>query len=252
LQKENKELMVKAKTLQEKVAPINLLNHLEPKGEVLTVDRATGQTVYINLGSLDRVKENLTFSIYPRGVKPKPGVERKGSLEVVQVLGAHQSKCRVTEVVSANRDPIMPGDQLYNPTWSPTLREHVAIAGNIDLSGDGSDDSAELVRNLEKQGIIVDAYLDPRDGTVKGRGLSGETNYLVLGAEIPQHQDKIMEIRRQAAAQGVTVVPARRYLALIGYRLPPGTTGGDWKVSSVLTPGPAAAPMENPAPGDGR
>ena len=47
------------------------------------------------------------------------------------------------------------------------MREHVAIIGLIDLMGDGKDNTAELVRNLTRQGIIVDAYLDLKDKTLK-------------------------------------------------------------------------------------
>jgi hypothetical protein len=259
LESELRNLSALAKKLEEKVAPVNLLDHDQAKGEIVQLDR-TGETVYINLGSGDRVNPGLTFSIYPRGVKPRhdfdplnavcptcgaahkywnkkvPGLDRKGAIEVVEVLGPHLAKARVTGVTSGTRDPLMAGDQLYNASYNPNLREHVAVIGTIDLTGDGSDDSAEFVRNLEQQGVIVDAYLDPKDGSLKGKGLGEETNYLIVGGP-NQYNDKIIELRAQAAKTGVTIVSARKFIALIGYRLPPTSAS-----AGTYTPGydPAA------------
>ncbi|MCS6851881.1 MAG: hypothetical protein NZ700_12020 [Gemmataceae bacterium] len=282
LVKEKKDLEAKAQKLEANIGKIDLLDYDQPKGKILSVDR-DGTMAYIDLGSADNVKPKLTFSIF--GSAPgKPGSVRKGALEVVQVLGQHLSLARITDnynldlgslraamellkkhggvdpkaadrvienlenvQVNQRRTPIISGDLLYNAAWSPTLREHVAIAGLIDLTGDGLDNSDVLKRDLEAQGIIVDAYLDPRDGTVHGPGISRQTNYLILGETI--HPSRMKELVDQATELGVTQVTARRFLALIGYRLPRrGSLPGG---VTVAAPQPAAtgggAPAKPPA-----
>src|SRR5262249_15647765 len=151
----------------------------------------------------------------------------------------HLSEAKVTDVRNPTREPILAGDLLYNPAWSPNMREHVAIAGLIDLSGDGKDHTLEFVRSLTKQGLIVDAYLDLRDLTLRnGEGGTGKltpaTTYLVQGAS-PQFVDsaaidttvgerkmaihaKLGEIDKEAERLGMTKIPVRRFLALIGYK----------------------------------
>src|SRR5262249_45220945 len=147
------------------------------------------------------------------------------------VIADHLASARITDVKSPTRDPILTGDELYNPAWSPGLREHVAVAGLIDLTGDGRDGTQEFVKNLEKQGVAVDAYLDSRDLTIKGKGMSRATGYLIMGevAEFAERENiregdvrqerkmginaKVAEMREEAIRLGVTVVPARRYMA---------------------------------------
>jgi hypothetical protein len=158
-------------------------------------------------------------------------------LEVANVLGGHLSRARITEMTDANREPVLVGDLLFNPVWSPTLKTHVAIAGVIDLTGEGTDNTAEFIRGLERQGIVVDAWLDLKDLSIKGPGVSLKTNYLVLGdrpefTDVPTNSTdrlttdktnlikKMSEMQDEAMKLGVSVIPFRRFLAVIGYPLP--------------------------------
>src|SRR5262249_27220161 len=127
-------------------------------------------------------------------------------------------------------------------------RQHVAIAGFIDLTGDGRDNIEEFMTNLKKQGMIIDAWLDPADHkTPRGDGITLETNYLILGSQ-PEISDRdkikgpddpsitnksevfdaVGKMQREALDKGVTVVPLQKFVAMTGYRLPKGagvTTG---------------------------
>jgi hypothetical protein len=194
-----------------------------------------GQLVYVNLGAADRVRPQLTFSIHNVDATGKPLQASKGSLEIINVLGDRQSLARLTEVKDRNRDPVLVGDVLYNPTWSPTLKKHVAIAGVVDLTGDGRDGMPELLRNLERQNVIVDAYIDLKDFTIKGPGMSVKTDFLILAdgpeafsdlseRETKNFVDKLAramgEMHDQAQRYGVRAIGLRRYLEQIGYRLP--------------------------------
>jgi len=165
---------------------------------------------------------------------------RKGAVEVVDVLDAHLSTAKITEVVDASRNPILTGDLLINPAWSPQGREHVAIAGFIDLTGEGRNNIDEFMNNLKKQGMVIDAWLDLNDVTVKGDGITMDTNYLIVGsqpqfrerdiikADDPtlQQKSKIMDMiagmQKEATEKGVTVVPLQKFVAMTGYRLPKG------------------------------
>ena len=203
---------------------------------VVGMDRF-GKMVYLNLGSADHVQPQQTFSVHGRDVGGKPLEESKGSIEVVNILSDHMSQARVTSLKDANRDPILTGDLLYHPTWSPTLKKHVAIAGIIDLTGDGRDSLPEFLRNLERQNVVVDAYLDLRNLTVKGRGININTQYLILGDGPEVFSDRtektnkdfveklskgMGDLQEQATKFGVPTIGLRRYLEQIGYRLPRG------------------------------
>jgi hypothetical protein len=190
-----------------------------------------GTHPYINLGSADHVRPQLTFSIYGLGSDGRPYPQPKGTLEVVSVVGPHLSQACITSVRDRNRDPIVERDVIYNGSWNPNLKKHVAIAGLIDLTGDGRDSLVEFKRNLERQNIVVDAWEDPNDGTIKGQ-LSYQTDYLILGpppdpsarGRLGEAAKRVLEGRKQiqdeAKKYGVPVKNLTSYLEMIGYPLP--------------------------------
>jgi len=224
------DMEIKIQKLEEKLPQIDLLAYEQPKGKIVKADGAQ-QTAYLNLGSADLVKPGLTFSVFGEA-EYKPNAERKASVEVVEVIDEHLCRARVTEIRNAVRRPLNPGDQLYNPMWSPGLRDHVAVAGMIDLSGDGRDQTAEFVKALEKEGVIVDAWLDMKELSLKGalKAVNFKTNYLILG-DIPEPDSAtndhvgavhrtIHDLREAAMARGTAIVNARRYMMLAGMKLP--------------------------------
>lgn len=203
-----------------------------------------GEKPYINLGSADRVKPQLTFTIHSVGLDGRPNPQSKGTLEVSHVIGPHLSQTRVTSVKDRSRNPIVENDVIYNPSWNPNIKKHIAIAGIIDLTGDGRDSSQEFIRSLERQNIVVDAYLDLRDGTMKGK-ITYETDYLILGgtayradsSQISEAEKRIAEGRKQmqdeAKKFGVPSKSLLSYLEMIGYRLPHSTRAGSRSMSDT-------------------
>jgi hypothetical protein len=196
----------------------------------------TGKMPYINLGSADRVQPQLTFSVHGVGPDGRPFPQAKATIEVVRVLDDHLAQTRVTSIKDQSGDPILRGDVLYNPSWSPNVRKHVALAGIIDLTGNGQDNGAEFRRNLERQGIVVDSWLDPKDMTIQGPGITVRTDYLVLGdtpesasgrnREAEAKMSKAMsEMQQKAKENGVPIIGLNRYLEMIGYRLPARASG---------------------------
>jgi hypothetical protein len=243
--KREKDLITQNEKLKDQLAPPSLEDYNKPKARILRLDR-TGTIAYIDIGSADSIRLPLTFSVMGVGPNGRANEGRKGAVEVTNVLGPRFSAARITDVTDPGRNPITEGDQLYNPSWSPGLKIHVALTGLIDLTGTGKDDTAEFVRGLERQGIVVDAYLDLKDMTVKGTGINRQTDFLVVGEQpgVDGNQQiregdaglerkqalykKVAEMRQEATNEGVAIVQLRRYLSMIGYRLPrviPGSAG---------------------------
>jgi hypothetical protein len=227
----------KRKAKEAATVKLSSLEFQEPWGKILRLDR-TGTMAYIDLGTADNVRPQLTFSVAGRGLDGKAKRERKGAIEVVRVVDRKLALAKVTQVTDNFNDPIVPGDFIFNPAWNPTQREHVAVAGIIDLNGDGGDSTAEFVRSLERQGIVVDAYFDAKDLSIRPKGTDGittKTHYLVLGdqpkfgdAALLQQGDErvkrkekqitmIGEMTTKAKDEGVNIIGYRDFMMMIGY-----------------------------------
>jgi len=209
-----------------------------------------GTMPYINLGSADLLEPGVTFSVHSMGRDGKLSPVPKGTVEVKEIMSKerHLARVRVTSVTDEKNDPIVAGDHLFNPTWSPGAPKRVAIAGLADLGGEGTDISSDLRRLLARQGVIVDAYINTKDdkeprllkGTpsrddkdAKGE-VTSRTSYLIIadGLEVVKHpkrndkdyakkfNDLMTELQDKAKANGVTVISLARYLDLIGYKAP--------------------------------
>ena len=190
--------------------------------KIVRMDRP-GKLAFINLGSAEAVRPGLTFSIHGSGPDGKPLLASKGAVEVIDVLGEHLGQVKVVAVEDATKDPILPGDYLYNPLFHTDAPAHVVIAGRIDMHGDKQqDDLEELQKLLKQQNTVVDGYVDPLDGAVKGK-LTVGTEYLILG-EVEGARDaaaaSIKALQEQARNNGVRIIRLPELLNAIGYRAP--------------------------------
>jgi hypothetical protein len=174
-----------------------------PLGKVTRVDWQARQ-LYINLGSANGMKPDVTFNIFAAGKNGRADQALKGTIEVIRVLDANSSLARITSVYDAEgreiilgdtkhgrpsreaENALKEGDLLYNTFWG----SRVAIAGNIHFAGQASDNPAEQMRIMQsfanflsRQGIVVDAYLDLNDGQVKG-AITNRTRYLIRGDDL--------------------------------------------------------------------
>jgi hypothetical protein len=224
----------KRRIKEKETVKVSTLDYVQPWGKIVRLDR-TGNMAYIDLGWADNARPQLTFSIAGRGADGKPKKDRKGSLEIVRVLDRKLSQAKITGVQDTFNDPVVSGDLIFNPAWNPNEREHVAITGVIDLTGDGTDNRAELMRYLDRQGVIVDAYLDLKDMSIKPKGVEGittKTHYLILGDQ-PAYNvalgenksnkakeeivSKVGEMATRARDEGVNIIGYRDFLMMIGY-----------------------------------
>jgi hypothetical protein len=176
-------------------------------------------TVWINLGSLDSLRRQVTFSVYDADEHDAEKAEKKGSIEVTRILGEHMAEARITDDNSTN--PILTGDRIYSQVWQPGKKLHFALTGLIDVDGDTRSDM-QLARELiELNGGVVDAYVAD-DGTIEGT-IEATTRYLVLG-DRPESvtQAKAQEswntMNQTADSLGVETITLSQFLSHMGYK----------------------------------
>jgi len=230
----------KLKNKLEQENPTDWVKFDRPKGKIEALSSG-GQIAFVNIGSAQNIRpqQNLTFSVFSPGTPGHPNKDYKGKIEIIDVISPNLSKAKIIDVVNPNANPLMKGDVLINPVWSPSQREHVAIAGLIDLTGDRRDNVGEFMANLQRMGVVVDAYQDLNDNSVKGPGMTLATAYLVVG-DSPELSEgviggdkradfkmqistKMTDMRKEAERLGVTIIPLRRFVELIGYKMPKGS-----------------------------
>ncbi len=229
-------------------------------GSIAAVNN-TSRTVVIDLGEADQLKPRMTFSIYPRENRAlgpeldelksnvdqaykdgKIGVgERddrkqvlnftgmKGKIEVTRILGPHSAEARIIEEDLYR--PMVGGDVIYTPTWSPGLIEKVSFIGAIDLDNDGKSDREQLHQFLAVSGVVIDSEVDDAGNRSEGK-LTIQTKFLVLGyipdradivgdnekARVDKINGHLTDMRKEARANGVRIVKLNDFLAHIGFQ----------------------------------
>jgi hypothetical protein len=189
-----------------------------PDGEISRINQRNG-TVWIDLGKADELNPLVTFAVYPADVSNLGKGAKKASIEVTQILDDHLAEARILD--DKTTDPIMPGDKIYTPVWNPGDKRHFALAGIMDINGDGKN-NLQLLRNLIKlNGGVVDCDVDEK-GKVNGE-ISIQTRYIVLGNEPSEKGDlsgaaAFSKIKSEAKSLGIQVVPLGDLLDRMGYK----------------------------------
>ena len=219
--------------LRDELDGIKRISFEVPDGEIRNVDNTT-RTVWLNLGELDGVREQVTFSVYDQG---HYGIARgpedvKGSVEVVRVLGPHLCEARIlTEQL--NR-PMTPGDVVYSPIWQAGLVEQFAFVGLIDFEGDGHSDRKMMHDLLNHADARITLEVDDEGNRVPPDArINVNTKFLVIGeipdpAQFPVQDPRLEQAKRisaqkgdleqDAKQQGVRVVRLNDFLAYMGYK----------------------------------
>lgn len=191
---------------------------------------------WINLGSADGLRSQVTFSVYAPNELDATSAIKKGSVEVVQVLGPHLAEVRITE--DSPTDPLVPGDQIYSQVWERGRQLGFAIAGQVDIDEDGRDDLELLQRIISANGGTIHAA--PGQETE----MNESTRFLILGdypagdavnaRELQAHWDDTAE---KADDLNVETVDVAEFLKLMGWRLE----------NKAIGLGAAAKPSDFPA-----
>jgi hypothetical protein len=172
----NAKLKSTNQALSERLGQVTAQKFDVPEGTVRWVNQRTG-TVWIDLGRADSLQRQVTFSVYPADITDVSAGSKKGSLEVTQVLGDHLAEARVLDDKLV--DPIISGDKIFTPVWVPGEKRHFALAGFLDIDGDGRSDLQTVIRLITMNGGVVDSYIDDKGKRVGE--MTVNTRYLVMG-----------------------------------------------------------------------
>ncbi|HEY7154125.1 MAG TPA: sigma-70 family RNA polymerase sigma factor [Gemmataceae bacterium] len=172
--------------------------------KIVRMDRR-GTNPYINLGSADKVKPQLTFTIHGVGLDGRPNPRPKGTLEVVNVIANHLSQARVTSVKDANRDPILVGDILYNPNLRPDLAPRL---------GDEKPPEKDKWRRIaeEAQAREKELRAELENARYQMQILKAQIELLQGRAEVerPKRAEAAPEAKKDQSPQPAAIKPADR------------------------------------------
>ena len=175
-------------------------------------------TVWINLGSADSLRRQVTFSVFDADQHDAAKASKKGSIEVTRIISEHLAEAQVTG--DDPRNPILAGDQIYSQVWHRGKKLRFAMTGILDVDDDGRSD-LHLIQNLiELNGGVVDSYLAD-DGKIEGE-MSVNTRYLVLG-KFPEQANQAALIKGwndmidEAKTLGVETITLDMFLNQVGY-----------------------------------
>ena len=217
-----------------------------PDGKITWVNQRQ-RLVWINAGRADGLMRQTTFSVYDHDENGVSNAKPKGRIEVIRLSDDHMAECRILEDSASN--PILPGDVIHTPSWSPGQRIHFAMAGVMDIDGDSVDDYP-LVRNIiTLNGGVIDAEL-LSDGTPKGK-ISPDTRYLVMGTQptdrsTPKMLSEFTKLREEATRFGTDIITVQKLLAQMGWKAEErsvelaGSRGGEFRTRKPGQKAPAA------------
>ena len=174
----------------------------------------------------------MTFSVY---AKENLGVGRgaediKGKIEVTRILEPHMAEARVIEEDLYR--PMVSGDLIYTPIWSPGLIEKISVIGAIDLDGDGRSDREQFHQMMAVAGCVIDNEVDDNgDRTPENGKITVQTRFLVKGdvpelpdvtgeeakAKVKKIHNHLTDMQKEARSNGVRVIKMNDFLAYIGY-----------------------------------
>ncbi|MCA9090081.1 MAG: hypothetical protein KDA90_15780 [Planctomycetaceae bacterium] len=203
-----------------------------PDGKIVRVNTSTG-TVWINLGSEDGLREQVSFSVY---IQKHDGMARgkedvKAKIEVAKIRGPHLSEARIISE-DFNR-PIQEDDPIYTPLWTPGVREFFAFVGNIDINGDGVSDRALLHDIMANANAEIELEVNDQGERMPADGkLSANTKFLVMGempdpssvpafdterrAQIEKISQERTALQAEALRMGVRIVRLADFLTWAG------------------------------------
>ncbi len=178
-----------------------------------------GRLVHLNLGSADSLRVGVQFGVVDVDELNVEEADLKAEIQVTKILGEHSAQARVLGNPSY-RNPLVEGDKLYSPFWAPGRKVKIALAGDIDLTGDGRSDIRHLKSMIELAGAEVAAMLSPT-GELEGT-LDSSIRFLVVGEQPVSESafgviddetriraiNEIGRFKAQATELGITPIPA--------------------------------------------
>ena len=248
----NRDLRVQRDQLQSEKELNQRDNFDVADGKIVQISRST-KSVYINLGYLDDLPSQASFSVYSEGSENLEAAEKKGVIQVKKIVGPHLAECRIVgPEIRAN--PMVSNDIIFSAAWQPGRKETFAITGFIDLDDDGIEDLDRLVNLIEVNGGEVVAIVKSDGSSPPGKGPENVTireKYLITGSEPSTEKGASAEfvaahtaISNTASEHGVKKVALHKFLDLIGYKPEPRSV-----LAKNNTTRPKRTPENGPASG---
>ncbi len=186
-----------------------------PDGRIRLVDQRA-ETVWINLGSADNLRPQITFSVWPRDANglARDGQSRKGAIEILRVDGPHSAEARITQ--QDPLDPIVPGDFISTPLWRPGELLGFALVGSLDIDGDAISDRERIVQLIQSNGGTVDAEMNA-EGTMDGE-MTVDTRYIIVGKSPTGKEVEVSTVLTKADRLGIQRISLADFLERSGYR----------------------------------
>jgi len=188
-----------------------------PDGHIMRVDQRL-RMVWIDVGSADGLLRQTTFAVYDHDENGVSTTKPKARVEVINVQD-HLSEARILQDSPAN--PIISGDVIETPAWSPGQRIHFALALKMDINKDGNDDYDLVKSIILLNGGVIDAELRP-DGTREGN-IDPNTRYFVVGERINENtssdlQKKFTVFDQDRANLSIPKIQVSELLSLMGWK----------------------------------
>lgn len=192
-------------------------------GRISWVNQRYGK-VWIDLGSADGLRPQVTFSVVADGVADAEAAEQKGSIEVVRILGEHMAEASITS--DDPKNPLLVGDRIYSQVWDRGRQVSFGIAGVIDLDKDRKSDLGRLKNIIAASNGRVAAAPDDKGKLPEGAELQVDTRYLILGAYPEGTLAVDEELRKswktlsdEAEKLGVPTIALDEFVKLMGWQL---------------------------------
>jgi hypothetical protein len=263
-----KEQLAKEVKVLESVQGVNIDN---PDATIIWINQKQ-RLVWIDRGFDDGLGRQMSFAVYSQNQaslfnqklqmrKEGTGMEKvkklssKGRIEVVRITGAHQAECRILE--DKTSDPILPGDWIHSPAWSPGQRLHFALVGFMDIDGDQQSDRETIKHIITMNGGVIDTEIMDTGERDEGK-MSVNTRYVVTGdasekgnlkiKNITQYQTTRTAFFNEVDLYGVEKISVQQLLDMMGWKPEEKTVGlGGVMDSGKRAPGAKAAPGAPPA-----
>lgn len=223
-----------------------------PDGEITWVNQRQ-RMVWINVGHADGLTRQTTFSVYDHDENGVSSAKRKARLEVTNITQPHLAECRILE--DEIKNPILPGDKIFTPAWSPGQHLHFAINGALFIDADKNPDNAEVRSIIELNGGEVDAEVGP-DGKLTGK-ITTQTRYLIRGKSPSEKSysgeegknafENWSNLTKRAEKDGVEIIDISRFLNMMGWKAQDRTTELGGKKTATKRNGSASKPAATPA-----
>ena len=224
-----------------------------PDGRIAWVNQRQ-RLVWVDVGRADGLMRQTTFSVFDHDVNGVTNAVPKARIEVVRLTDDHMAEARILEDSAAN--PILKGDAIHTPSWSPGQRIHFAIAGKMDIDGDKFEDYDTVKNIITLNGGVIDAELRP-NGTRIGN-LTVNTRYLVLGdppddTATPTALQEYTKMRDEVTKYGTDIISVEKLLTQMGWKVEERTVemaGGKGASAQFRSrkPGQKAAPAAEEPP----